>query len=57
MLALFLTALATPAYADGHLPFTWPSGMPQPLAYYWFNEGNGLKLKESVSKKRRCGLR
>jgi len=55
MLALFLTALATPAYADGHLPFTWPSGMPQPLAYYWFNEGKGLKLKESVSKKEDAG--
>jgi hypothetical protein len=49
MLSLVLTALATQVAADGHLPFTWPDGMPVPLAYYWLDEGSGTKLKESVS--------
>jgi hypothetical protein len=49
MLALFLSALATEVSADGHLPFAWPAGMPEPVAYYWLDEGSGEKLKESVS--------
>jgi hypothetical protein len=55
MLVLFLTTLATQVVANANLPFTWPSGMPQPVAYYWFNEGSGKKLKESVSNNAEAG--
>jgi hypothetical protein len=47
MLAVFLTALATQVAAN--LPFTMPTGIPDPLAYYWLNEGSGTAFKESVS--------
>jgi hypothetical protein len=50
MLALLLTALATQVDATWKVfNNAWPDNIPQPLAYYWFNEGNGTKLKESVS--------
>jgi hypothetical protein len=43
MLAVFLTALATQVAAN--LPFTMPTGIPDPLAYYWLNDhapGTGI---------------
>ena len=36
-------------------PFPMPTGVPQPLAYYYLDEGAGFDLKESVAGNRTAG--
>ena len=36
-------------------PFLMPTGVPQPLAYYYLDEGAGFDLKESVAGNRTAG--
>ena len=51
----------TPRYAlmmaslDHVFPFQWPAGLPLPAAYYWFADGAGRSLMESVSGGRAAG--
>ena len=47
--------LSMMASLDHVFPFQWPAGLPLPAAYYWFADGAGRSLMESVSGGRAAG--